>query len=52
MKRIKAKSKKAFTDYGKKKLFGEKTEDVFMGLTVFFSILMAVALFMLCPYFL
>jgi len=40
------------TDKVAKKLFGEKTEDVFMGLTVFFSILMAVALFMLCPYFL
>lgn len=34
------------------KLFGEKAEDVFMGLTVAFSIVMAVALFMVLPYFL
>ncbi len=34
------------------KLFGEKAEDVLMGLTVAFSIVMAVALFMILPYFL
>ncbi len=34
------------------KLFGEKTEDVLTGLTVAFSIVMAIALFMVLPYFL
>lgn len=34
------------------KLFGEKTEEVLTGATVVFSIVMAVALFMVLPYFL
>lgn len=34
------------------KLFGEQAEDVLMGCTVAFSIVMAVALFMVLPYFL
>ncbi len=34
------------------KLFGEKAEKVFMGATVAFSIVMAVAIFMVLPYFL
>ena len=33
------------------KLFGEKAEKVVMGLTVAFSIVMAVAIFMILPYF-
>ncbi|MCD8241273.1 MAG: DUF1385 domain-containing protein [Lachnospiraceae bacterium] len=33
------------------KIFGEKAEKVVMGLTVAFSIVMAVAIFMLLPYF-
>ena len=33
------------------KLFGEKAEKVVMGLTVAFSIVMAVAIFMVLPYF-
>lgn len=39
-------------DKAANKLFGEKTEEVLTGLTVAFSIVMAVALFMLLPYFL
>lgn len=34
------------------KLFGEKAEDVLMGCTVAFSILLAVGIFMVLPYFL
>ncbi len=34
------------------KLFGEKAEDVMMGMTVAVSIAMAIALFMILPYFL
>ncbi|MBE5881623.1 MAG: DUF1385 domain-containing protein [Lachnospiraceae bacterium] len=34
------------------KLFGEKAEDVLMGLTVAFSIVLAIGLFMVLPYFL
>lgn len=34
------------------KVFGEKTEDVVMGATVVFSLVIAVALFMILPYFL
>lgn len=34
------------------KMFGEKTEEVLTGLTVAFSIVMAIALFMVLPYFL
>lgn len=33
------------------KIFGEKAEDVVMGLTVVFSIVMAVVVFMMLPYF-
>lgn len=33
------------------KLFGEKTEEVFQGLTVVLSFVVAIALFMLLPYF-
>ena len=35
-----------------KKVFGEKSDSVFMGLTLVISILMAVAIFMLLPFFL
>lgn len=34
------------------KVFGEKTEDVIMGATVVFSMVVAVALFMILPYYL
>lgn len=34
------------------KLFGEKAENVLMGITVVLSLVIAVALFMLLPYFL
>lgn len=33
------------------KVFGEKAESIVMGVTVFFSIIFAVALFMILPYF-
>lgn len=39
-------------DKATRKMFGEKAEDVLTGLTVAFSIVLAVALFMLFPYFL
>lgn len=39
-------------DKAANKLFGEKTEEVLTGLTVAFSIVMAIALFMILPYFL
>lgn len=39
-------------DKATRKMFGEKAEDVLTGLTVAFSIVLAVALFMLLPYFL
>lgn len=33
------------------KIFKEKTEDMFMGFTVFISIIMAIAIFIILPYF-
>lgn len=40
------------TDKMMNKLFKEKAEKVFMGLTIAFSLIMAVAIFMILPYFL
>ncbi len=40
------------TDRVMKKLFKDRAEKVFMGLTITFSIIMAVAIFMILPYFL
>lgn len=45
-------SEETKTDRAMKKLFKEKAEKVFMGLTIAFSIVMAVAIFMILPYFL
>ena len=45
-------SKETKTDKMMGKLFGEKTESVMMGLTVAFSIILAVAIFMVLPFLL
>ena len=38
-------------DKATNKMFGEKAEDVLMGLTVFFSVIVSIALFMVLPFF-
>ena len=45
-------AKETKTDKVADKLFGDKAEKVFMGLTVAISLVIAIALFMLLPYFL
>ena len=45
-------AKETATDRVMNKLFGEKAEKVLMGLTVAFSIVLAVGIFMLLPYYL
>ncbi len=45
-------AKETATDKAMNKLFGEKAEKILMGLTVAFSIVLAVGIFMILPYFL
>ena len=45
-------AKETKTDKAADKLFGDRAEKVFMGLTVAISLVIAIALFMLLPYFL
>lgn len=45
-------AKETVTDKAMNKLFGDKAEKVLMGMTVAFSIVLAVGIFMLLPYYL
>ncbi len=45
-------AKETVTDKAMNKVFGEKAEKILMGITVAFSIVLAVAIFILLPYFL
>ena len=45
-------AKETMTDKAMNKVFGEKAEKILMGMTVAFSIVLAIAIFMILPYYL